>query len=285
MSFDHFLLTQFNLRNFPKSSNSANDQWLNWTRERIILFKTYCLPSILNQVNKNFRWLIYFDKNTPPEFLPFIEDLKKHEVIEVCYSDGSDDFFQNYLHEVSSRTKRDWIITTRLDNDDALHQDSIDIIQQNFVERHRFLISFASGYVLDVKRKFLAHYYYPMSPFISLIESVAAEPIGIFAMRHAQWPSLRLHIFKEINLQFFAPGKRQARFILKQPLWIQIFHGKNVSNSFYRGFPVLRSVDLVNFGLNFSSAKMSIFDIPKFWNYVHWKRYFKASLVKLLQNK
>src|SRR5258706_3766487 len=240
-NFAHFLLTQFNLRNFSKSSQAAYDQWLNWTRDRITLFKTYCLPSILNQTAKNFSWLIYFDAGTPTEFKPFIQELEGYEFIKICYCEGGEDFLENYLQEVKRRVKQDnqWIITTRLDNDDALHRSAIEIIQQNFIEKDKFLISLASGYVMDIERKVLAHYFYPMSPFISLIESCSGNSVGIFALPHTQWQSLRLFIYKEMYFEFFKKSERQSRFVLKSPLWIQIFHGKNVSNSFYHELPVL----------------------------------------------
>ncbi len=287
MNFSHFLITQFNLRNFPKSSHRADDQWLDWTRNRITLFKTYCLPSILNQTEKNFSWLIYFDSDTPDEFMPFIKELEAYEFIKTCYSEGSEDFFKNYLLEVKRQIKANvqWIITTRLDNDDVLHRSAIDVIQQNVVVKDNFLISLTSGYVLDVERKMLAHYFYPMSPFISLIESVSNNPVGIFVRPHTQWQNLRLFIYKEIYLEFFKPKERQARFILKSPLWIQLVHGKNVSNSFYRGLPVLKSISLSDFGINVSTVKMDLGELPKFWSYVIWKRYFKCLVIKMILKK
>ncbi len=287
MNFSHFLLTQFNLRNFPKSSHTAYNQWLNWTRNRITLFNTFCLPSILNQTLKNFCWLIYFDADTPTEFMPFIRELENHEFIKICYCKGSEDFFKNYLREVKVRLKPDdqWIITTRLDNDDILHRSAIEVIHQNFIEKDNFIIALASGYVLDIERKVLAHYFYPMSPFISLIESISVNPVGVFTKPHTQWQSLRLYIYKEIYLEFFKQSERQSRFILKSPLWIQIFHGNNVSNSFYRGFPVLKSKHLSDFGINFSTIKMDFGELPKFWNYVIWKRHFKCWVIKMILNK
>jgi hypothetical protein len=287
MKFSHFLLTQFNLRNFPTSSQSAYNQWLEWTRDRIILFKAYCLPSILNQTEKNFSWLIYFDVATPAEFKPFIQELEGYDFIKICYCDGSEDFFKNYLKEVKGKIMPDdqWIMTTRLDNDDVFHRRAIEVIQQNFVEKDKFLIALASGYVMDMERNVLAHYFYPMSPFISLIESSLGSLVGIFERPHTQWQSLRLFIYKEIYLEFLNPAKRHSRFILKHPLWIQLVHGKNVSNSFYRGLPVLKSKNLSDFGINVSTIKMNLGEFPKFWSYVIWKRYFKSCVVKLVLNK
>lgn len=286
MSFCHFLITQFNLRNFPKSSHDDISRWADWTRERITLFKKYCLPAVKNQSEKNFSWLIYFDTNTPEEFKSFIEELKGDEFIKICYCDGNAEFYKSYMLEVMNRIpeKNEWIITTRLDNDDVLHKNAIAIIQKNFVEKDLYLISLASGYVLDLHRNVLAHYFYPMSPFISLIESVSKNNVGVFLRPHAEWPSLRLFLWKEIYFGFFNRPKRPSRFILKQPLWIQLVHGKNVSNSFYRGLPVLSSRSLSDFGIETPTQKLSLKALPKFWNYVYWKRYFKCLVIKLILN-
>ncbi len=282
--FSHFLITQFNLRNVHRSSPSEDDLWLTWTRNRISLFKEYCLPSVLNQTTKDFLWLIFFDVDTPSEFRPFILELEDHELIKICYCKGNGDFFACYLDDVKTKVRPGirWIVTTRLDNDDILHKNALEIIQQNFIERDKFMISLSSGYVMDIKRKILSHYFYPMSPFISLIEDAQKNPVGIFAKPHTQWPSLRLFIYKEIYLDFFNQAERQSRFILKHPLWIQVFHGNNVSNSFYRGLPVLKSMDLSDFGLQIRTAKMNFTELTKFWNYVVWKRYFKCWIIKIL---
>ena len=285
--FSHFVITQFNLRNFPLSNNDGYETWVQWTRNRIVLFKEYCLPSMLNQSCKAFKWLLYFDKDTPEEFKALIELLQSYDFIEICYSEGFEDFEQHYIQEVINRKdpSKEWVMTSRIDNDDCLHRDAIKVIQANFVPKQRYLISLASGYTLDIERKTLSHYYYPMSPFISLIE-LANEPMkGIFSKLHTRWDSLRLWMYKEIGLQYFNRKDRQSRFILKQALWLQTVHGKNVSNSFYRGLPILRSKSLKDFALNFSTQPLPISSISKYYDYVIWKRYFKSLVVRILVNK
>lgn len=60
--FHHFLITRFNLRN-PSWELTKNNETLlddSWMSERIELFKNYCFPSVVNQTNKNFKWLLFF---------------------------------------------------------------------------------------------------------------------------------------------------------------------------------------------------------------------------------
>ena len=287
MNYSHFIITQFNLRNFPQSNNNDYESWVKWTRKRIELFKEYCLPSIINQSCKSFNWLLYIDTDTPEEFSEFLNELSSFSFIDLCYCKGIEDFNANYIYEVRKRIGGSikWVITTRIDNDDCLHKDAINIIQKNFIERHKFIISLASGYMLNITNRTLSHYYYPMSPFISIIEANDNEIKGVFEKGHTKWDSLRLFIFKEIWLDYFNKKVRKSRFILNKPLWIQTVHGENVSNSFYRGLPVLKKRDLHDFSINYSTNKLSIKIIGKYFNYVIWKRYLKSLIIKIILNK
>jgi len=287
MRFAHFIITQFNLRNFPLSDGAGYEKWIQWTRNRIDLFRKFCLPSMINQTCKDFTWLLFFDSETPPEFDGFIENQKSYKFIEICRSDGINDFYAGYFDEINKRLTENagWIITTRIDNDDVLHRDAVKTIQLNFEEKHKYLISLASGYILNTADNRMSHYFYPMSPFISLIENTGNSPSGVFEKGHTKWDELRLFVFREIWHEFFRPGKRKSRFILKRPMWIQIVHGENVSNSFIRGLPVLREIDPGDFSLSFRNKKQTLRTLPSYFNYVFWKRYFKCLIVKTILGK
>lgn len=287
MDYKHFIITQFNLRNFPLSENADFARWVDWTRNRIELFRKFCLPSVLNQTNRNFKWLIFFDYDTPAEFNEFIDSLKNLSLIDVCYSKAMEDFNLNYMTEVKRRITESerWVVTTRLDNDDSLHTDAVQTIHENFICTHRFLISLASGYILNIEERIMSHYYYPMSPFLSIIEDAEIELKGIFAKGHTKWENLRLFVLREIWLEYFNRKARKARFVLRNPLWIQTVHGQNVSNSFFRGLPVLRGKDLSAFSLNFTTTGQPLKIIGRYANYVIWKRYFKSSVIKIIINR
>ena len=287
MNFSHFIITQFNLRNFPLSDNNDYEKWVTWTRNRIQLFIEYCLPSVVNQSCKSFTWLLYFDSDTPEEIRESLGFLRSYPFIDICYCHGFEGFNENYISGVTKRlsVSEKWVITTRIDNDDCLHKDAVKTIQENFTEKHGFLISLASGYIMNISDRTMSHYYYPMSPFISLIESGDAGISGVFEKGHTRWNALRLFVLKEIWLEYFKKNARESRFILNKPLWIQLFHGGNVSNSFYRGLPVIKSRDLGDFSLNFKSTGQPLKSILKYPHYVTWKRYFKSYLTRMILKK
>lgn len=282
--FEHFLITRFNLLHMPGCSVPDRKTWIAWTNGRFSIFQNFCLPSIINQTNKKFKWLIYFDATTPSEFDDQINSLMRYDFIDICYANGYDDFQVKYSQDIqqriSSNTK--WIITSRLDNDDCLHCQAIERIQKEFIPVDRFMISLTLGYVYSMESQKLSKYYYPMSPFISLIEK-SGSVAGIFQKSHIAWDVLQLHIFKELYNRYFRKNeKRKVCFVLDDVLWIQLYHGGNVSNSFYKGFPVLCSKKLNDFGIDHTSQPSRIMDVFKYRCYSIWKRYFKASIVRLL---
>jgi len=274
-SFEHFVITRFNIRQFSNVINSDNESWVLWTRKRFAIFQEYCLPSILNQSTKNFKWLIYFDVDTPVEFEEQILKLQQYDFIEVCYANKYENFQLNYMKDIRLKTSHDtlWVITSRLDNDDCLHHRAIERIQKEFITKDQFMISLSSGYVYDKKSRKLSKYYFPRSPFISLIEKNTDSANGIYYRKHPAWKQLKTSVFKELYKKYFIEKEKwNVCFVFDEVLWMQLYHAENLANSFYNGFPVLQPKDLNNFGVNIISVSSSFWSISKYFrNYFWWK--------------
>ena len=282
--FEHFLITRFNLQKFHRSFNPDNEKWIAWIKRRFTIFQNYCLPSVANQTNKNFRWLIYFDTMTPPEIDNYINELRQYDFIEICYANGSEDFFIKYLSDIQEKIKKEteWIITSRLDNDDCLHSSVIDRIQNEFIPSDKYMISFALGYVYDTEIQKLSQYYYLKSPFISLIEKKDSL-LGIYHKNHNRWDTMQVSIFKELYyLCMNKKVKRTACFILDNTLWMQVCHGENLGNNFYRGRPVLYSKKLNDFGIDRVALASRGIDYFKYINLKIWWRCLYAIIFKKL---
>ena len=67
----HVILTRFNIASPGREVAIRNSP--GWLDRRFGLFEQFCLPSIAGQTERNFHWLIYFDKDTPAEFRERIE--------------------------------------------------------------------------------------------------------------------------------------------------------------------------------------------------------------------
>ncbi|MFU8764585.1 MAG: glycosyltransferase, partial [Haliea sp.] len=77
--FDHFLITRFNLRNPRWTSSRSQHPALSeaWLQDRFDLFEQYCLPGVAAQSAAGFTWLVYFDVETPAQWLPRIQGYQR----------------------------------------------------------------------------------------------------------------------------------------------------------------------------------------------------------------
>jgi len=277
--FDHFIITLFNLKNFLDGSNKEA-VWLKWTEDRLKLFEEYCLPSVINQTTHSFKWLLYFDKSSPSHI---IEQIKKittpYDFIHIMYAEGYEDFINQYLIDLKELAISDWIIQTRFDNDDILHESALETIQSLLNFQHNSFINLSSGYTFEKSTKYLSHYYYSMGPFLTLIENKHQNLKGIYLVNHWQWPGMKLQLFKEIFKRLTLINDNIS-FYVKKPMWIQFIHEKNMHNSANRGIPVFFQTDLTKFHENLT---MKISPVKRLFSHIHyvwWKRYLKAFLAK-----
>ncbi len=218
--FKHYLITRFNLKNkvwhYDKNNQSILDD--AWLRSRILLFETYCFPSIEAQSNKDFEWLVYFDKSSPDFLLEKIADWcnrcanfsPQYSVdYETFKSIDLPDYITHHTEE-----KCDFIITTRLDNDDALRNTAIEKIQKAFIPQSNVIIDCVNGYCYDRESYIYTKYTMISNPFISYIESTHATMYSVYREEHPKWI-----------------GK--AMFItIKEPrMWFQVIHNENMINT------------------------------------------------------
>jgi hypothetical protein len=203
--FDHFLLTRFNTR----LGERASEEWL---RHRIVYFEKVCRHSVINQTNKNFRWLIYFDAERDEWFQKEVDRLSVG-VFEPIWVDGPLTA-EKAAAAVQKRSAAPWVITTRVDNDDALARDFIEAVQAQFSREDHQFINFQAGLQMSddgaVYRRSD-----PSSPFISLIERRTEKPLnGVYMGRHDK-------------IAAFGP----IRQIVAPPMWLQMVHGLNIGNA------------------------------------------------------
>lgn len=216
--FDHYLITRFNLKKKDWTHTKNNEALLtdNWLEERFWLFENFCLPSVTHQTTKNFMWLLYFDTTTTEKHKQRILQLtEKHDFIKVFFIDGMDSFYPSIQNFVKQHTTKEFIITSRIDNDDVVHKDFIKEIQNQFAKQDYLVLDFIKGYSLQIlPNVMLGKKQHIYNPFSSLIEKNDA-PKTIWFNDHHMWK-------KENRIKHLA-NKR---------LWIAIIHEKNKVNNF-----------------------------------------------------
>ncbi|WP_178984745.1 glycosyltransferase [Winogradskyella helgolandensis] len=234
----HFIATRFNLKvegwTTAKDGYTAlTDEWLS---DRFELFQAYCLPSVINQSNQNFYWAIYLDIDTPNQFKKMIEDLtKNHNHFFPMFIDGTKSLnasFKSFIESHLDHTD-DYFINSRLDNDDAIHQDYVKTIQQLTIKKDKTIIDLRKGYQMNVTKNYYEYrnFEFSFNPFISLIEkSDAIETI--FSKMHRDW--------------------KQADSIIvfnEYPLWIEVIHKSNKANEVKHNIPLTQNINFNEFGI------------------------------------
>ncbi|MFI9009389.1 glycosyltransferase [Actinosynnema sp. NPDC053489] len=203
---DHVVLTRFNLPSVgAESVVRAREGWLT---ERVALFERYCLPSVAAQTSSDFRWLIYFDPESPRWLKDRIE----------AHGDAYTPVFrtqvsrEELIEDISKLfpVRGEHLITTNLDNDDGLAADFVARLQADRPTGRRTALYLANGLVKSPTGLFAHHD--PDNAFASMRESWDA-PVTCWADWHN-----RLHRHAEVVSLGGPPG------------WLQVVHGGNVSN-------------------------------------------------------
>src|SRR4029453_3810609 len=158
----HFFLTRFNVRSFYTKA----DPQARWLRERLQLFEMYCIPCFRNQTVTRFTWLVFLDSLSPLWLRQEIDKLSQG-VFRAVYVGGA--FSQEFPgRKIGQLSATPYIITTRVDNDDAVANDFIETIQSCFREQDKTFVNLVNGAQYAGRKVYVRPY--TMNPFSSLIE-------------------------------------------------------------------------------------------------------------------
>lgn len=209
-SFDHCLLTRFSAVMAP-GAPPADEDWL-WYR--LGFFVDAALPSVAGQRGAApFEWLVLLDDRCPDDFRTQVQELAAGGAFTPLWS--HEPFRRDsFAAEVSQRSSTPFLLTTRMDSDDAIAADFMAAVQAQFASQDRLFVSFTRG--LQVDRTGAVYRCDQISnPFLTLIErrSPGVPPLTVYAAKHARARSL-------------AP----IREVAAPPVWLQVLHDTNVSN-------------------------------------------------------
>ncbi|MBL6447565.1 hypothetical protein JMN32_14700 [Fulvivirga sp. 29W222] len=220
--FTHIVITRFNIKNHEwlvdkLGKEVRTDQWME---HRIDLFKKICYPSLANQTVTNFKWVIFLDSDTKPIFRQQLEALmSRHSSFYIRYLNGIDEFNERLKDQIKPLIDEgsEYLITTRIDNDDAFRDDYIERIQQSFLPQELVAINFPKGLQWSIKNNQLFEVYNESNPFISLIE-------------HLKRNSEILTVFHREHRHYFELGDFPLEQVSSDHLWLQAVHNNNVLN-------------------------------------------------------
>ena len=244
----HFILTRFNLLLWNKDKERKPVRTVKWLEHRFELFVNYCLPSVKNQTCKKFEWIVLFDSTTPERFKERIEEWQKEcpqlKPIYVVPKDGHL-FAQVFREEVVRRLKNSStseavntsattltcsasvqefngrVLTTYLDNDDALNVRFVEDLQKRVQAlADGTFIYYTNGYQYFTDHQYLMKKHYTRNNFVSVIESsIPATVKTIYGF----------------GSHYYIDKIEGARieYVKNLPMWSQVVHERNMGNDAY----------------------------------------------------
>ena len=223
-NIQHFILTRFNLLLWNKDKNGNKVRTKGWLVHRFALFEQYCLPSIKNQTCQNFEWVVLFDSTTPEPFKKKIEEYKKEctQLISVYVEPQNGCYFADIFRtEVVRRRNCSRVISTYLDNDDALSIHFVEDLQKRAESlSNGTFINYVDGYQYYTDYKYVMKIHYPRNHFMSVVEE--GNPTTLKTIY-----GYGSHYYIEK-----IPGVKIDN-VKNQPMWCEVIHEKNMGNDAY----------------------------------------------------
>lgn len=222
---DHLLLTRLAVRLEP-GAPPPGDAWL---RQRLELFERFCAPSVNAQTTPPDRWLLFFDEHTPSWFVDACTAAVTvpHEAVRLpgVWSAAE------VARVVGERVTAPWVITSRLDSDDALARTYVETVRSRHAGQELAFVNLLEG--AQWSRRGFATYSHPSNAFISCIERVGDAGVRtVFLDWHDR---LGRHGPLE-QVQGTAPQ------------WLQVVHEGNLLNG-ESGWPVRPDLVLRHFDI------------------------------------
>lgn len=248
MEIFHAIITRFNLSlKFGTGNGNTNGIDIcrdsDYLEERFNLFEKYTFPSVMKQTSKEFKWIVMFHSETPKEFKDRIAKLESwsqgifipiYMTEEECKNCNK--ILNTYLFEKAKQKNCMLIVTTRMDNDDAINEDYVKEIQKNvekYKEEKNYCITYKRGLQYIEKTKNVCNFKCRTNHFLSLV-----VPIN------------DIH-----NALEFHHGKMEELYSIyeenTEPMWLEIIHDLNYANT--------DRTDI--FSLNFDTKIMQKFQI------------------------
>lgn len=191
-----------------------------WLEHRFELFETFCLPSVLAQENRNFCWLLWMDARTPEKWRARLAaDLQPLRSSRVLFAQpGAFEFWKSDIERVVSESSAERIITTRMDNDDALSKDYLAKIAERAATLPRnhgpCVINFRNGCQASHAGIFAVAE--RLNPFLSVVSH--RNPLV------SAWQG------EHVGMSRFGKVLELGKTSGGAPYWMQTIHGNNVAN-------------------------------------------------------
>jgi hypothetical protein len=209
--FKHFIVTRFNINLYAPEAkvDLRPDEWME---HRLRLFTSFTLPSIAGQTCQDFTWLVAVDPRTPDATMRRLEDLCLANMKLVIPTPEEDVWL------AQAEPGEYDLLTTRIDNDDALHRETVAALRATYQEhretqRRPWVMVFPLGLIMDLvdRQAWVMEYWFNNSP--TLVEA-RGEAKTVWYWQHDQ-----------------IPPEVVKCYIKDKPYWLQVVHTQNLRNA------------------------------------------------------
>ena len=190
------------------------------------------MPSVAAQSCKDFLWIVLFDSKTPEVYRDRIEGYRVQcpQLIPVFVGQENGRFFAEVFRDEVCRLLRQAqqpaqnpsrVLTTYLDNDDALAVGFVEDVQRRSAElKYGTFISYIDGYQYYTDKSYVMRIHYPRNHFVSVVESG-----NLLTLKTVY--GYGSHYYLD-NI----PGSKIER-VASCPLWCEVIHDRNMGNDAY----------------------------------------------------
>lgn len=220
----YFILTRFNLKLWHQDKHHERVRTREWLDDRFALFEKYCLPSLVGQTCQDFTWIVLFDSQTPQAYRNRIAGLQERcpQLTPVFVEPvDSHSFGRMFRNAVVARLNGERVVTTYLDNDDALDIHFVEDMRRRAegLDNGTFLF-YVNGYQYFTEFRALMRIKYRRNHFVSVVESGEPETTKTIFGYGSHYYIHKIH------------GVR-VEYVKDVPLWCEVIHKRNMGNDAY----------------------------------------------------
>ena len=232
----HFILTRFNVRIWHQDKYGNAVRTKDWLEHRFSVFEKYCLPSIANQTCKDFVWIVLFDSETPDDYKARISEYQVvcPQLSPIFVEPVNGRYFSHIFRAaIAERLDAERVLSTYLDNDDALDIRFVEDIQKRVqCLPDGAFIYYSSGLQYFSSFKLLLRIVYKNNHFMSVVE--AGNPSTLKSIYGYGSHTVISRIPDAV-----------IEYVDDMPLWCEVIHERNMGNDAYflLGTKVIRDND------------------------------------------
>lgn len=228
----HYILTRFNLALWSKDKKGRTTKDEAWLANRFDLFEQYTLPSVMNQSNTNFLWVVMFDNDTPELYRNKVTQWAdtypnfKYIAVKAAQARWYPRIFTEYIRHDLQKSAPETdikVITSWLDNDDMIGRDYVATVQQDAQKiGNGTFFFYRKGTQYFLEDNYALHIVFPNNHFVSRIEDTTAN-------------NRLIRTVYEYGTHYDLPKIKAAKLLFidnddVKPLWAEVVHGRNVDN-------------------------------------------------------